>query len=145
MVRQSSRFLAAAWRSHAARLSALEKDSNGDALWVWCYPSVTAELRALLLRKCCLTDESKLLHTFVFGQYKRTWFYITTVEVQDSPALKKVGLGLRAPQQSTRKTCAELPLLLNCKHGAALLCREVLYVYGCRSYPAVRLAAFGKG
>lgn len=67
-----------------------EKDTNGDALWVWCYPSVTAELRTLLLRKCCLTDESKLLHTFVFGQYKRTWFYITTVEVQDSPALKKV-------------------------------------------------------
>lgn len=68
----------------------IEKDTNGDALWVWCYPSVTAELRTLLLRKCCLTDESKLLHTFVFGQYKRTWFYITTVEVQDSPALKKV-------------------------------------------------------
>ncbi|OXB64472.1 hypothetical protein ASZ78_000148 [Callipepla squamata] len=68
----------------------IEKDANGDALWVWCYPSVTAELRALLLRKCCLTDESRLLHTFVFGQYKRTWFYVTTVEVQDSPALKKV-------------------------------------------------------
>uniref|UniRef100_A0A8C0VAV4 Uncharacterized protein n=1 Tax=Cyanistes caeruleus TaxID=156563 RepID=A0A8C0VAV4_CYACU len=67
----------------------LKKDTNGDALWVWCYPSVTAELRTLLLRKCCLTDENKLLHTFVFGQYKRSWFYITTVEVQDSPALKK--------------------------------------------------------
>uniref|UniRef100_A0A8C3QMY8 UDENN domain-containing protein n=1 Tax=Cyanoderma ruficeps TaxID=181631 RepID=A0A8C3QMY8_9PASS len=71
-------------------LSTIEKDTNGDALWVWCYPSVTAELRTLLLRKCCLTDENKLLHTFVFGQYKRSWFYITTVEVQDSPALKKV-------------------------------------------------------
>ncbi|NXS70047.1 FA45A protein, partial [Pandion haliaetus] len=68
----------------------IEKDTNGDALWVWCYPSVTAELRSLLLRKCCLTDENKFLHTFVFGQYKRSWFYITTVEVQDSPALKKV-------------------------------------------------------
>lgn len=108
-------------------------------MWVWCYPSVTAELRTLLLRKCCLTDESKLLHTFVFGQYKRTWFYITTVEVQDSPALKKVGLGLRAPQHSMRKTCAELPLLFHCQQWAALMCREVLYVHRCRPYPAVQL------
>lgn len=68
----------------------IEKDSNGEALWVWCYPSTTASLRNLLLRKCCLTDENKLLHPFVFGQYRRTWFYVTTVEVPDSSVLKKV-------------------------------------------------------
>uniref|UniRef100_D6RIQ6 DENN domain containing 10 n=1 Tax=Mus musculus TaxID=10090 RepID=D6RIQ6_MOUSE len=67
----------------------IEKDSNGEALWVWCYPSTTASLRNLLLRKCCLTDENKLLHPFVFGQYRRTWFYVTTVEVPDSSVLKK--------------------------------------------------------
>lgn len=78
-------------------------------MWVWCYPSVTAELRTLLLRKCCLTDENKLLHTFVFGQYKRSWFYITTVEVQDSPALKKVGLG-GVFQENAGRAFAELPL-----------------------------------
>ncbi|EPY73529.1 hypothetical protein CB1_002805001 [Camelus ferus] len=50
---------------------------------------MTATLRNLPLRKCCLTDESKLLHPFVFGQYRRTWFYITTVEVPDSSILKK--------------------------------------------------------
>lgn len=91
LINPSIYFLAAVWHSHSEHLSTVEKDTNGDALWVWCYPSVTAELRSLLLRKCCLTDENKLLHTFVFGQYKRSWFYITTVEVQDSPALKKVG------------------------------------------------------
>ncbi|XP_010221320.1 PREDICTED: protein FAM45A, partial [Tinamus guttatus] len=91
VINRSIRFLAAVWHSHSEHLSTVEKDTNGDALWVWCYPSVTAELRSLLLRKCCLTDENnKLLHTFVFGQYKRSWFYITTVEVQDSSALKKV-------------------------------------------------------
>ncbi|KAF6317185.1 hypothetical protein mRhiFer1_004950 [Rhinolophus ferrumequinum] len=68
----------------------IEKDTNGEVLWVWCYPSTTATLRNLLLRKCCLTDENKLLHPFVFGQYRRTWFYITTVEVPDSSVLKKV-------------------------------------------------------
>nr|XP_021532626.1 protein FAM45A [Aotus nancymaae] len=68
----------------------IEKDTNGEVLWVWCYPSTTATLRSLLLRKCCLTDENKLLHPFVFGQYRRTWFYITTIEVPDSSVLKKV-------------------------------------------------------
>ncbi|RXM36151.1 Protein FAM45A [Acipenser ruthenus] len=68
----------------------IEKDTNGDALWVWCYPSVSAELRELLLRKCCLTAENKLLHTFVFGQFRRTWYYISTVGGQDAAALKKV-------------------------------------------------------
>ncbi|XP_077206024.1 DENN domain-containing protein 10 isoform X2 [Paroedura picta] len=68
----------------------VEKDTNGDALWVWCYPSTTIELRDLLLRKCCLTDESKQLHTFVFGQYRLIWFYVTTMEVPDSSVLKKV-------------------------------------------------------
>ncbi|VTJ55717.1 Hypothetical predicted protein [Marmota monax] len=68
----------------------IEKDTNGEVLWVWCYPSTTAALRNLLLRKCCLTDENKLLHPFVFGQYRRTWFYITTIEVPDSSVLKKV-------------------------------------------------------
>uniref|UniRef100_A0A2R9A213 DENN domain containing 10 n=1 Tax=Pan paniscus TaxID=9597 RepID=A0A2R9A213_PANPA len=68
----------------------IEKDTNGEVLWVWCYPSTTATLRNLLLRKCCLTDENKLLHPFVFGQYRRTWFYITTIEVPDSSILKKV-------------------------------------------------------
>ncbi|KAG5831009.1 DENN domain-containing protein 10 [Anguilla anguilla] len=68
----------------------IEKDVNHDVLWVWCYPSVSAELRDVLLRKCCLTLEGSVLHTFVFGQFSRTWYYITTVEVQEPTALKKV-------------------------------------------------------
>ncbi|XP_028681480.1 DENN domain-containing protein 10 [Erpetoichthys calabaricus] len=68
----------------------IEKDTNGDSLWVWCYPSVSAELRELLLRKCCLTDEKGALHTFVFGQFRRLWYYITTAEAQDQATLKKV-------------------------------------------------------
>lgn len=67
-----------------------EKDVNADTLWVWCYPSIGADLREVLLRKCCLTLDNRVLHTFVFGQYCRTWYYITTVEVQEPTALKKV-------------------------------------------------------
>lgn len=68
----------------------IEKDVNGDTLWVWCYPSVTAELRRVLLSKCCLTREGRDLHPFVFGQFRRTWYYMTTVEIQEHTALKKV-------------------------------------------------------
>lgn len=42
----------------------IEKDTNGEVLWVWCYPRTTAALRSLLLRKCCLTRENALLHPF---------------------------------------------------------------------------------
>lgn len=63
---------------------------NGDTLWVWCYPSVASDLRQVLLSKCCLTHDSRDFHTFVFGQFCRTWYYITTVEVQEPTALNKV-------------------------------------------------------
>ncbi|XP_062928134.1 DENN domain-containing protein 10 isoform X1 [Mobula hypostoma] len=68
----------------------VEKDTNGDALWVWCYPTITAELRELLLRKCSLTGENDVIHTFIFGQFRKTWYYITTTQVQDPTALAKV-------------------------------------------------------
>ncbi|XP_035609847.1 DENN domain-containing protein 10-like [Oncorhynchus keta] len=68
----------------------IEKDVNADTLWVWCYPSVSAELREVLLSKCCLRQDSRGLHTFVFGQFRRTWYYISTVAVQEPTALKKV-------------------------------------------------------
>ncbi|KAK6293422.1 hypothetical protein J4Q44_G00357480 [Coregonus suidteri] len=67
----------------------IEKDMNADTLWVWCYPSVSAEFREVLLSKCCLRQDSQGLHTFVFGQFCRTWYYISTVEVQEPTALKK--------------------------------------------------------
>nr|XP_008017546.2 DENN domain-containing protein 10 [Chlorocebus sabaeus] len=71
------------------RVGLIQKDTNGEILWMWCYPSTTPHEK-MLLRKCCLTDENKLLHSFVFGQYRRTWFYITTIEVPESSILKKV-------------------------------------------------------
>ncbi|KAG9344243.1 hypothetical protein JZ751_010912 [Albula glossodonta] len=86
----------------------IERDVNNDVLWVWCYPSVSAELRDVVLRKCCLTVDSTILHTFVFGQFSRTWYYITTVEVQEPTALKKVGVPL-------------LGVLLKCRTKASMV------------------------
>lgn len=67
-----------------------EKDVNGDTLWVWCYPSVGSDFRRVLLSKCCLTQDSQDFHAFVFGQFCRTWYYITTIEVPEHAALAKV-------------------------------------------------------
>ncbi|XP_044924394.1 DENN domain-containing protein 10 isoform X3 [Mustela putorius furo] len=110
-------------------LSTVEKDTNGEVLWVWCYPSTTATLRNLLLRKCCLTDESKLLHPFVFGQYRRTWFYITTVEVPDSSVLIKVthfSIVLTAKDFNPEKYAAFTRILcrMYLKHGSPVKMME---------------------
>ncbi|XP_027632367.1 protein FAM45A isoform X3 [Tupaia chinensis] len=107
----------------------IEKDTNGEVLWVWCYPSTTAALRNLLLRKCCLTDENKLLHPFVFGQYRRTWFYITTVEVPDSSVLKKVthfSIVLTAKDFNPEKYAAFTRILcrIYLKHGSPVKMME---------------------
>lgn len=63
---------------------------NGDTLWVWCYPSVGSDFRQVLLSKCCLTQDSQDFRVFVFGQFSRTWYYITTIEVPEHTALTKV-------------------------------------------------------
>ncbi|XP_044896679.1 DENN domain-containing protein 10 isoform X2 [Felis catus] len=110
-------------------LSTVEKDTNGEVLWVWCYPSTTATLRNLLLRKCCLTDENKLLHPFVFGQYRRTWFYITTVEVPDSSVLIKVthfSIVLTAKDFNPEKYAAFTRILcrMYLKHGSPVKMME---------------------
>ncbi|XP_021109003.1 protein FAM45A isoform X3 [Heterocephalus glaber] len=107
----------------------IEKDTNGEVLWVWCYPSTTAALRNLLLRKCCLTDENKLLHPFVFGQYRRSWFYITTVEVPDSSVLKKVthfSIVLTAKDFNPEKYAAFTRILCRVylKHGSPVKMME---------------------
>uniref|UniRef100_A0AAR2KDF5 UDENN domain-containing protein n=1 Tax=Pygocentrus nattereri TaxID=42514 RepID=A0AAR2KDF5_PYGNA len=78
------------WTPETLSCLSSEKDMNGDTLWVWCYPSVSTELREVLLRKCCLTSDSAVLHAFVFGQYCRTWYYVSTVDVQEPTVLKKV-------------------------------------------------------
>ncbi|KAM4704524.1 DENN domain-containing protein 10 [Rhinophrynus dorsalis] len=68
----------------------IEKDTNGDTLWVWCYPSINGELRELLLKKCCLREEKRAPHNFLYGQYKRAWFYITSAQVEEASVLEKV-------------------------------------------------------
>lgn len=88
---------------------------NGDTLWVWCYPSVSSDLRQVLLRKCCLTQDGRDFHTFVFGQFGRTWYYITTAEVHEPTALNKV--------------CNSLTKYLSCQAGSKTAATTTFQLY----------------
>ncbi|XP_072177389.1 DENN domain-containing protein 10-like [Diadema setosum] len=68
----------------------IEKDRNGDVLWTWSYPAVSSAQRKLLTRKCCLSQENGIVVPFVYGQFRREWFYIATVPVENGTVLKKV-------------------------------------------------------
>ncbi|XP_064601907.1 DENN domain-containing protein 10-like [Liolophura sinensis] len=68
----------------------IEKDTNGDVLWTWCYPSVTHELRELYIRKCGLSSDKQELLPFVYSQWRRTWYYIYNCHVEENDNLPKV-------------------------------------------------------
>uniref|UniRef100_A0A1A7XZK1 Family with sequence similarity 45, member A n=1 Tax=Iconisemion striatum TaxID=60296 RepID=A0A1A7XZK1_9TELE len=107
----------------------IEKDVNKDALWVWCYPSVSPELRQVLLSKSCLTQDGCDFHTFVFGQFRRSWYYITTVEVQEPTALTKVtdfSVALTAKDFNPEKYAALNKVLcrMYLKHGSPVKMME---------------------
>lgn len=68
----------------------IERDSNGDVLWTWTYPSVTELQRSLILRKCGLDNDHLTVQPFVYGRYGKMWYYINCTEVFDSDNLPKV-------------------------------------------------------
>ncbi|XP_048584913.1 DENN domain-containing protein 10 isoform X3 [Nematostella vectensis] len=69
----------------------VEKDSNGDVLWTWCFPAVTPAFRQIVMRKCCLNSEKgQELVSFCYGQLQRKWYYLYTTDVKNSSVMPKV-------------------------------------------------------
>ncbi|PNF20230.1 putative protein FAM45B [Cryptotermes secundus] len=68
----------------------IERDSNGDVLWTWSYPSVTEQQKCLVLRKCCLDGDHVIVQPFIYGRSGKTWYYISCTEVFDSDNLPRV-------------------------------------------------------
>ncbi|XP_069835772.1 DENN domain-containing protein 10 isoform X2 [Dendropsophus ebraccatus] len=67
----------------------IEKDVNGETLWVWSYPSITPELRELMLRKCRLQEEKPPpLYNLLYGQYRKLWFYMVLTAVEGASVLE---------------------------------------------------------
>lgn len=73
--------------------SIVERDTNGDVLWAWTFPSISDQQRSLSLRKCCLTDGDGGSATgngtqrFIYGRFHKQWYYIGCTEVFDSDNL----------------------------------------------------------
>jgi len=58
---------------------AVEKDTHGDVLWTWVYPSLSADLRQSVMRNCCLTwDGVSSVVPFVYTQSRKQWLYLRT-------------------------------------------------------------------
>lgn len=69
-----------------------ERDSNGDVLWTWAYPSVTEQQKSLVLRKCCLDGDHVTVQPFVYGRIGKAWYYINCTEVFDSDNLPRASI-----------------------------------------------------
>lgn len=65
-----------------------EKDSSGDLLWVWSFPTVQEDLRDVLLRRCTLlaqdTAEEGQLQS-LFGHFDKLWYYIQRTLAENIP------------------------------------------------------------
>eukprot|EP00040_Diaphanoeca_grandis_P025176 m.139141 g.139141 ORF g.139141 m.139141 type:complete len:361 (-) comp30039_c0_seq1:102-1184(-) len=76
--------------SNPTAVAVLERDTNGDILWGWIYPTLSNELRSTISAKTGLKDLEGLgtrsSPRKVFGKYKSTWFYIYTTSIEALPA-----------------------------------------------------------
>jgi hypothetical protein len=81
----------------------IEKDGNGDVLWTWMYPSISADLKAVIDRKTTLRDEEIAGSRALFTKYQNSWVYIYTSAVdaldnaassQVAPLLRLLSMGL---------------------------------------------------
>ncbi|XP_069139960.1 DENN domain-containing protein 10-like [Argopecten irradians] len=67
----------------------IERDTNGDVLWTWSYPSVSAADRKFFMEKCQL-QTGKIPVPFLYSQWKGDWYYMYSEAVTDSSNLPKV-------------------------------------------------------
>ncbi|CAE1230641.1 Protein FAM45A,Putative protein FAM45B [Acanthosepion pharaonis] len=60
----------------------VEKDNNGDSLYVWSYPSVTSDLQEKFLQRSNMATDSSPCIQFLYSQTSHLWYYIFTNQVQ---------------------------------------------------------------
>jgi len=70
-------------------LYAIEKDTHGDVLWTWVYPSFSPDLRQSVMRNCCLTwDGVSSTVPFVYTQSGKQWLYLRTEATDKLPKVR---------------------------------------------------------
>ncbi|KAK7500789.1 hypothetical protein BaRGS_00008033 [Batillaria attramentaria] len=62
----------------------IEKDTNGDVLWTWSYPSVSAQQRDYVQLKCGLSGEQPYPAGFIFCQWRQVWYYIFRADISSA-------------------------------------------------------------
>ncbi|XP_033757595.1 DENN domain-containing protein 10-like [Pecten maximus] len=67
----------------------IERDTNGDVLWTWSYPSVSTTDRKFFMEKCQL-QTGNIVVPFLYSQWKGDWYYMRSEAVTDSSNLPKV-------------------------------------------------------
>ncbi|CAG7829547.1 unnamed protein product [Allacma fusca] len=79
--------------THLISCHIIEKDCNGDILWVWSYPKFDPVDREVFMRKCKFFYEyGNRQKLFRFFRYNGQWVYIHSSEVFSSDGLPKVKL-----------------------------------------------------
>ena len=75
-------------------LSFIEKDKNGDILWVWSYPTIDPGFRELMMHKCTLTseegEEQRDGLEYSYGHLGSVWYYLKNVASGGKGVLDKV-------------------------------------------------------
>jgi len=64
----------------------IEKDTNGDIMLSWCYPSIDKIEEEIILSQ----SFSNNIPNFSFSKYKNTWFYIYCTQPEENSNLKRL-------------------------------------------------------
>lgn len=71
-------------------VSICERDKDGECMFVWVYPSIDADFKELILKKCTSLVEEHDEDQFCFCQLKSTWYYIKRQNVSQSQVNKGI-------------------------------------------------------
>ena len=76
--------------NHFFLLFFLERDTDGEFMFVWVYPKISQELKDIILTKCAILTEDHTETKFCFCQAQGTWYYILRKDTSQIPAIKNV-------------------------------------------------------
>jgi len=68
----------------------VERDTDGECMFVWVYPSINENLKKLVLTKCNTITDDYPDTRFCFCQSQGIWYYILRSDASQGQLLKNV-------------------------------------------------------
>ncbi|KAM9972158.1 hypothetical protein ACTFIW_003515 [Dictyostelium discoideum] len=95
-------------------ITIFEKDQNSDVLMTWCFPTITEDLKSVILNRTSLLQE-KISLQFSFSKFKNSWIYIYTTSVETQQINKEDGsiTQINVPDSLKRVVAFSLVLVRN--------------------------------